>query len=399
MSATELRTAIERQLRDNLLPFWRARSVDPAGGFIAEMANDGTVREGAARGLILNARLLWTFSALYRALGDERDLALAERAYDYLEGRFRDREHGGYLWRLDAAGRPLERAKKVYGQAFCVYGLSELRLATGRPEPLAAARQTWELIERHAHDDGHLGYVEALGADWSETAELRLSDKDQNEARSMNNHLHLVEAYANLYRTWPDPGVAARLRELFELFGRHILARDGGHRLRHFLDERWRVRSRGRTYGHDIEAAWLLGEAAEAVGDERLIEEVDGWAVGLARSVLAEAMDEEGGLAYEGREGRVIDPSREWWCQAEAVVGFWHAWELTGESAFAEAAARVWRFIATHMVDREDGEWFWRVRADGSVDESEPKVSEWKGPYHNVRMCLEMLRRLPAEDR
>jgi mannobiose 2-epimerase len=396
MNAAALRAAVEQELHGNLLPFWRRRSVDSAaGGFIAEMANDGAVRRDAAKGLILNARLLWTFAALYRCLGDERDLALAERSYDYLVSRFRDPEHGGFLWRLDTAGSPLERTKKVYGQAFCVYALSELHLATGRSEPLAVARDAYGLIERHAHDDRHLGYIEALAADWSETAEFRLTAKDLDEAKSMNTHLHLLEAYANLYRAWPDAGLAARLEELIDLFGRHILERSGGrHQLHHFFDERWNVRSNANTYGHDIEAVWLLGEAAEVLGDERRRANVDHWAVGLARTVLAEGLDSEGGVVYQARHGSVIDPNREWWCQAEAVVGFWHAYRLTGEIELAEASVRVWRFIAASMVDRKDGEWFWRVRADGSVDQGEPKVSEWKGPYHSVRMCLEMMRRI-----
>jgi mannobiose 2-epimerase len=395
MQARALKEAIERELRGNLLPFWRERSVDrERGGFIAEMANDGTLRPEAPKGLILNARLLWTFAKLYRQLGDERDLELAKRAHEYLEKRFRDREHGGYLWRVDRDGRPLEGSKKVYGQAFSIYALSELYLATGATEALEAARGVYELIERHAHDDRSGGYLEALAADWSATSELRLSDRDMNEAKSMNSHLHLLEAYASLLRAAPSPGVARRLRELIDLFDRHILDRQPGpgrNHLRHFFDERWKVRSETYTYGHDIEAAWLLSEAGEVLGDEGLEAAVHRWAVEIARTTLEEALDADGGLAYGGRDGAVIDPNREWWCQAEAVVGFWHAYRLTGEVAFAIAAAQVWGFIERRVVDRDHGEWFWRVAADGSVDGGEPKVSEWKGPYHNIRMCLQMM--------
>ncbi len=401
MRAAALRAAIEDELRGNLLPFWRQRSVDAArGGFIAEMAGDGSLRQGAAKGLILNARLLWTFAALFRRLGEDRDLELARRAADYLAARFRDREHGGYRWRVDPEGRPLDDVKKVYGQAFCVYALSELHLATGEAEPLAAARRLWELVEGQAHDARHGGYVEALAADWSAAADLRLSVRDMAAAKSMNTHLHLLEAWTNLYRAWPDAAVAARLRELIGLFERQILDRGPGPRaghLHHFFDERWQVLSETYTYGHDIEAAWLLGEAAEVLGDGGLQQAVKGWSVEMARAVLAEGLDGDGGLACEGRDGRVIDAGREWWCQAEAVVGFWHACELTGEAAFAEAAERVWRFIQEKVVDRQGGEWFWRLRPDGSVDTAEPKVSEWKGPYHNTRMCLEMMRRIGGD--
>ena len=396
MEATSLREAIASELEENLLPFWRERSLDHVrGGFVAEMANDGTVREDAPRGLILNSRLLWTFAALYRHLGEERDLELARHAFEVLESSFRDREHGGYFWQVDAEGRPLDRSKKIYGQAFCIYAFSEYSLATGEPEPLAAARELFQLIERHAHDSRFGGYIEARAADWSEASELRLSDKDMDAAKSMNNHLHLLEALTTFCRMWPDARVVSRLDELVTIFGRHIISRDADHRhLHHFFDEAWNLRSDTCTYGHNIEAAWLLSEAAEVLHDEELEATVRLWAIELARTTLAQAIDADGGLAYEGRDGEIINADRDWWCQAEAVVGFWHAYGLTGDSAFADAAVGVWRFIDRHLVDRVHGEWFWRVRADGTIDETEPKVSEWKGPYHSVRMCLEMMRRL-----
>ena len=395
VDATALRDEIASELEGNLLPFWRQRSLAAGGGFIAEMAADGTVREDAPHGLILNSRLLWTFAALYRRLGDRQDLALARLAHEVLESSFRDREHGGYFWRIDASGDPLDCTKKIYGQAFCIYALSELHLATGEPAALEAALRLFELIEIHAWDPEFGGYIEARAADWSEASDLRLSDKDMNVARSMNTHLHLLEAYTNLMLATIDPRVVMRLNELIGIFGRHIIRRHtGAFHLDHFFDQSWTLQSNTRTYGHDIEAAWLLGEAAEALRGDELRETTTLWAIELARSTLAEGLDANGGLASEGRDGAVINADRDWWCQAEAVVGFWHAYELTGDSAFAEAATKVWHFIKRSMVDRVHGEWFWRVRADGTVDEAEPKVSEWKGPYHTVRMCLEMLRRL-----
>ncbi len=318
VEAVNLAQAAERELHGNLLPFWRTRCLDEnCGGFVAAMDNAGQLRPEAPKGLILNARLLWTFAALFRELRDERDRKLAGRAF---------------------------------------------------------------------------GYLEARAPDWSPATELRLSDRDMDEPRSMNAHLHVLEAYANLYRAHPDPGVAERLRELIQLFDDHILD-DGRCHLRHFFDEDWNVRSDSYTYGHDIEAAWLLVEAAEVLGDPSLEAKTRDWAPRIASAVLGEAVDADGGLAYEGRGGRVIDPNREWWCQAEAVVGFLCAHSLTGEARFREAAGRVWRFIDRSVVDHEAGDWFWRVFPDGSPDASEPKVSEWKGPYHTVRMCLEVMRR------
>ena len=397
MIALSMRDAIAAELHANLLPFWRERCLDrERGGFVAEMGNDGSVRAEAAKGLVLNARLVWTFAALYRELGDGRDLELARRAYEYLESRFRDRDHGGYVWRVDRDGRALDRTKKTYGQAFCIYALAEYHRATGDAGALAAARGAFEALERHAHDGRFGGYLEARAADWSPTPELRLGDDDPIAAKSMNAHLHVLEAYTNLYRAWPDAAVAARVRELIELFGTRILAggaRGGGH-LDHFFDEAWTRRSDTYTYGHDIEAVWLLAEAAAVLGDERLEREVRRWTTAVARAVLAEGVDGDGALAYEGRNGTVIDGKRDWWCQAEAMVGLWYAFETTGEGAFAAAAAGVWRFIERAQSDRVGGEWFWRVGADGTVDARLPKVSEWKCPYHTVRACLEMMRRL-----
>jgi mannobiose 2-epimerase len=396
MDQSALRDAIARELETNLLPFWRERSLDHRrGGFIAEMASDGSVRDDAPRGLILNARLLWTFSALFRELGDERDLALARRAFEVLEGRFRDREHGGYFWRIDAGGRPLDRSKKTYGQAFALYALAEHFRATSEPAALDAADELVELIDRHAHDHRFGGWIEARAADWSSAADLRLSDKDMDVAKSMNTHLHLLEAFTNLHRARPSGDTAERLTELLTIFDRHILGPDSHHRhLRPFFDEQWGLRSDSYTFGHDIEAAWLLSEAAEVLGDPEAEAATGAWAVELARAVLAQGLDADGGLAYEGRGGAVINHDHDWWCQAEAVVGFWHAFSLTGERTFAEAAAASWRFIDRYFVDRIHGEWFWRVRDDGTVDLAEPKVSEWKCPYHSIRMCLEMTRRL-----
>jgi mannobiose 2-epimerase len=391
MKRKQLRSSIMQELQGNLLPFWRERSLDhAAGGFAAEMANDGTLSGSAPKGLILNARLLWTFSALYRDLEDERDLALAHRAYDYLDTYFRDRECGGYVWRVRQDGSVLDNSKKIYGQAFCIYALSEYYRATGDTAALHSATEACNLIEQNAHGAGYGGYIEVFARDWTPADDLRLSEKDMDAAKSMNNHLHILEAYTNLHRVWPNPVVAGRLRELIDLFGSKMLTPAGHFDL--FFDEDWKVRSNSYTYGHDIEAAWLLYDAAEVLEDGELLAQVSQWAVKIARAVESEALDQEGGLAYEGRGGAVIDPNREWWPQAEAVLGFWYAYRITNDEKYAEIAERVWEFVQRRVVDREHGEWFWRVFADGSIDRKEPKISEWKDPYHGIRMCLQMLR-------
>jgi mannobiose 2-epimerase len=216
-----------------------------------------------------------------------------------------------------------------------------------------------------------------------------------NEKKSMNNHLHLLEAYTNLYRVWKEPRVAERLRELIQLFALRILDSRTKH-FNHFFDEEWRVRSNSYTFGHDIEGTWLLCEAAEVLGDAVLLKQTGAVALPMTEVVLKEGIDADGALRYEGRGGKIIDAGKECWPQAEAVVGFLNAFQLSGDAKFFEAARRVWDFVENRLVDRAHGEWFWRITPEGGVDTTLPKVNEWKGPYHGSRMCLETLRRLHA---
>ena len=321
---------------------------------------------------------------------------MADRALDFVMNRFWDAQHGGAFWRLDDTGRVLDDSKKIYGQAFYIYALAEYHQAFGGKAALERAIQLFELIERHAHDPKHGGYIEVCRRDWSEAgAEARLSDKDMNEKKSMNNHLHVLEAYTNLYRAWPEPRVAERLRELIQLFEQRILDARTQH-FNHFFDETWRVRSDTYTFGHDIEGTWLLCEAVEVLGDAALLKRVQAVALRMAEVALREGVSAEGALAYEGKSGTVIDPGRECWPQAEAVVGFLNAFQLSGDAKFFAAARRVWDFIENRLVDRVHGEWFWRINVDGQPDLKLPKVSEWKGPYHGTRACLETLHRLRA---
>jgi mannobiose 2-epimerase len=235
--------------------------------------------------------------------------------------------------------------------------------------------------------------LEVRRRDWSEGTDVRLSEKDMNEKKSMNNHLHVLEAYTNLRRVWQKPRVERRLRELIDIFERHILDARSGH-LQHFFDERWQVRSDTYTFGHDIEASWLLWEAAEVLGDTALLQRVRAVVLRIAEVVLQEGIDADDGLCYEGKAGSVMDRRKECWPQAEAVVGFINAFQLSGDAKYLETAHRVWDYIERHLVDRVHGEWFWRINADGRPDPALPKVSEWKGPYHGSRACLETLRRL-----
>lgn len=390
----EFSLAIRNELENNLVPFWLERSVDPEyGGFIGQMSNGGTIDPRAPKGLILNARLLWTFSALYRFNEDNRCRDMAGRAYDYLEAYFWDRSHGGTFWQVDFKGHPIDDKKKIYGQAFYIYALAEYCQAFINDLALRRAKQLFDLIETNSRDQTYGGYIEVCNRDWSVAEDLRLSDKDMDEKKSMNNHLHLLEAYTNLYRIWPDTQLRQRLTELIDLFDRQIADPTSGH-LNHFFDETWQPKSANYTFGHDIEASWLLCEAADVLGDPNVTLRTQRLALRLARITIAEALDDDGGLCYEGQAGNVTNPNREWWPQAESVVGFLNAYELSSDRSFFEAAQKAWVFIEKHFIDREHGEWFWRIDRTGRPDPAEPKISQWKGPYHNVRACLETIRRL-----
>jgi len=393
-TAQQFSQAVRDELQNNLIPFWLERSVDSEyGGFIGQMSNDGTVDPKSPKGLILNVRILWTFSALYRFNEDKRCRDMARRAYDYLETFFWDGQHGGVFWQVDFQGHPLDDKKKIYGQAFYVYALAEYCQAFKNESALQRAKQMFDLIETNSRDQTYGGYIEVCNQDWSVAEDLRLSEKDMDEKKSMNNHLHLLEAYTNLYRVWPDTQLRKRLTELIGVFDQQIVDPESGH-LNHFFDETWQPKSTNYTFGHDIEASWLLCEATEVLDNSKKTSRIRCLALRLARITLAEALDDDGGLCYEGRAGKITDTNRQWWPQAECVVGFLNAYGLSSNESFLEAAQKAWAFIEKYFIDKTNGEWFWRIDQNGYPDSTEPKVSQWKGPYHSVRACLEIIRRL-----
>ena len=258
---------------------------------------------------------------------------------------------------------------------------------------LQDAISLFELVERHAHDAEFGGYEEAFTRDWVLLDDVRLSDVDANERKSMNTHLHVLEAYTNLYRSWPDSLLRIRLQQLVALFLDHIVDLGTGHVIP-FFERAWAPRSRHVSYGHDVETSWLLMEAVDAIGDMALRLRVQPVAVRIARAVLADGFDaEHGGIYNAGGEAGVTDTSKDWWPQAEAIVGFLNAWELTGEAPFLDAAVATWEFASRHLLDRTHGEWHWQVARDGAVTNAREKVGPWKCSYHNSRACLEVMAR------
>jgi mannobiose 2-epimerase len=378
-------------LRENVLPFWTRRVLDDSpSGFVGFMDDRGVADPGAPRGGVLASRILWTMAAAFRRFGEPALRSAAERAFARLVERFWDDAHGGTFWMLDASGRPLSDRKQTYALAFAVYALAEYRLATGSVEAEERALALFRVLEGHLADPEAGGYEEARARDWAPLEDVRLSEKDLNAPKSMNTHLHVMEAYANLRRVSEDAAVRDRLRALVALHVDRILDPDSGH-LRLFFEADWRPASRAVSYGHDVEASWLLVEAAERAADEDLLGRARQASERLARATLAEGYDRErGGVFAERHDDGRLDDEKHWWMQAEAVVGFLGALELTGESTFLDAAVRTWEFVDRFLVDREHGEWRWRVRRDGAPIPGLPKVEPWKCPYHNSRAALEV---------
>jgi len=390
------RQRVETELRSNILPFWLKHAVDEQyGGFRGQISNDLTIDPFAPKGLILNARILWTFSKAFSVYGEEVYLAAARRAYDYITRYFWDSEFNGVFWMVDYLGRPVEAKKRIYGQAFTVYSLAEYHRATSDEDAFGKAIQIYEAIESASYDALHRGYFETYERDWTLAREQRLSQVDMDEKKSMNTHLHLLEAYANLLRCWDNPGLRGRLKELIQVFLEHIIDRETRH-FRMFFDEEWHSKSDHVSFGHDIEGTWLLCEAADILGDEPILQTVRQEAVRMAQAVLDEAVDSDGGLLYEGDSSGMIDTDKHWWPQAEAVVAFLNAYQLSGREHFYLAAGRSWEFIEKYIVDREHGEWFWKVSREGIPSQEKFKVDPWKCPYHNSRACFEVMARLDA---
>ncbi len=392
--AGEFRKRVESELLGNILPFWLRYGPDEQfGGFHGRISNDLKIDRTAEKGLILNSRILWTFSKAYRVYGKSQFVETARRAYDCLMRCFKDPEYGGFYWLLDYRGHSLDTHKKTYGQAFTIYALAEYFLATRSEECLREAAALFEQLERTSYDNRFGGYFETYNRDWTLAEDQRLSEVDMDEKKSMNTHLHVLEAYTNLLHAWDKPDLRNSLKKLVTVFLDHILDPDS-HHFRLFFDESWQSRSDHISFGHDIEGSWLLCEAAGVLSDEDLRKHVEAEAVRMADAVRMQAVDSDGGLFYESGPDGITDSDKHWWPQVEAVVGFLNAYQLSGREDFFTAALKSWNFIEKFLIDRQHGEWFWGVSKDGAPSAERFKVDLWKCPYHNSRGCFEVMERL-----
>lgn len=381
-------------LESNILPFWINNMVDREnGGFYGRIDGHGNLHSDAEKGGILNGRILWTFSAAYRVLGNPEYLEMATRAKDYIINHFFDREFGGTYWSLDCKGNPKDTKKQFYAIGFMIYGLSEYVRATGNKEALDYAIRLFDCIEEHSLDRQYNGYIEACTREWGEIADMRLSDFDANYPKSQNTHLHIIEPYTNLYRVWKDERLEKALRNIIGIFTDKILNPETNH-LDLFFENDW-TRGAGHleSYGHDIECSWLIHEAALVLGDAEVLHRVEE-IVPLVAKASEKGLNPDGSMIHEANlDTGHADRDLHWWVQAETVVGFYNIYQHFGDESALDKAFHCWQYIKDNLIDYENGEWYWSRRPDGTLNLDDDKAGFWKCPYHNGRMCLEIIER------
>ena len=409
-------------LENNILRFWLDKMQDDEnGGFYGQMTGRGQLIKEADKGAILNARILWSFSAAYRVMGKKEYLEAATRAKEYFISHFIDHEYGGVFWSLDYKGQPKDTKKQFYAIGFAIYGLSEYARATGDHEALDYAIQLYENIEEHALDHVYNGYIEACTREWGVMEDMRLSDLDANYPKSQNTHLHIIEPYTNLYRcmrefqaaqscnyvpaigavlpvaiTVPQETfvrVEASLRNLIHIFTDHIL-NPATHHLDLFFEMDW-TRGAGHleSYGHDIECSWLMHEAALVLGDKDILNKVEPIVREVAKA-SEKGLNPDGSMIHEANlDAGTVDDDLHWWVQAENVVGWMNIYQYFGDEDALQKALHGWEYIKQNLIDKENGEWYWSRHKDGSLNLDDDHAGFWKCPYHNSRMCMEILER------
>ncbi len=385
-----LKAEVEANLTGNILPFWIEHTIDPAGGFYGTVRNDGSAVADADKGSILNARILWTFSKAYGLYGNESYRLAADRAADYVINHFIDAKYGGVFWLLDNEGGMKDGTKQTYATAFTIYGLAEHFRVTGQQKSLETALALYRTLETKVHDKQKQGYIETFERDYTRT-QAKGVDGMVGATKTMNTHIHLLEAYTTLYQVWPDKGLKENLKELLGILGSRLYDAQRGHLIL-YADDDWHSLEEVDSFGHDIETSWLMSEAAAAVGEEALKKKVDAQAVRMVDVAIAEGLHPDGVMLYERNE-KGYRKNLSWWPQCETIIGCVNAWQITGDAKYLRIARRNWDYVKTHFVDNVHGGWYKGLTEEGKPTD-EPKVSMWNCPYHNSRMAYELIARL-----
>jgi cellobiose epimerase len=375
--------------------WWAAYAPDrEQGGFYGEIAIDNQPVAEASKGIILNARILWFFSEVAQVVDNPDYRACATRAYEYIAAHFVDREYGGVYWELSARGQIINSKKQLYAQAFTIYALSSYFQLTQDAHALQLAQSCFDLIEQHGIDLEREGYLEAFTREWGVIDDLRLSEKDLNFPKSQNTHLHILEAYTRMYKVDTREQVQAALRYNIDMFDKYMIDKNTYH-LRMFMDLEWKDHSPGYTYGHDIEASWLIAQALESLGDHEYAQTFTPGLLNIVEVTLREALGDHGEVIDSfDFASQNINADSVWWVQAEALVGFLYAYSTTDEERYFQAAKNVWQFIKDYQIDHQQGEWFWLSRLSAKNTDEYYKAGFWKCPYHNGRAMLEAVRYL-----
>jgi mannobiose 2-epimerase len=367
-----MKNEVKSHLENCIIPFWRNLRDSEFGGFYGELDYELRLHKHADKGCILNSRILWFFA-------NTGDLPHAKHAYEFLKSAFTDAEYGGVYWAADYSGKPSDTTKYTYNQAFAVYALASYYIASKDAEALQSAYELVRVIEEKCRDEA--GYLEAFDREFNPIENEQLSENNVIADRTMNTLLHVFEAYSELYRADKNSGIAEKLKWMLKLFESRIY-NPQKRRLDVFFDLDYRPIIDLTSYGHDIEASWLIARGAEILGVP-----APAFTRELAAQIRAAALDADGSVFNENEAGRV-DTRKVWWVQAEAVLGFLHA-------GYIEEAARIWEYIKAHIIDtRQGSEWLNELNADNTPIKEKAIVDLWKCPYHNGRMCLEIIRRI-----
>ena len=375
---------------EQILNYWTKFGIDNKdGGFVGQRDFYNTVVPNADKGIILNTRLLWSFSAASNYLKSSKYESVCDRAYTYLKTYFKDKVYEGVFWEVNHLGIPTNTRKQVYAQAFAIYALSEYYKFSKKQEVKDWAITIFKNLEKYARVNKQAGYFEAFNEDWTPIADMRLSEKDMNAAKTMNTHLHVLEAYTSLLEIYNDKTLKDALVELIILFQNKFINDSGHYDL--FFNEKWNRLSNTISFGHDIETAWLVIEAAKAIKDDTLLKETQVTAIKVIHAFLLEGIDQQGAVMNEkDTVSNKLDTDRHWWPQVEALIGLKYGYTISKNIDYLQKSKKIWNFTKKYLIDKENGEWHFRVDAMGLPYKQENKVSMWKAPYHTIRACIIM---------